>query len=96
MRSLHILLISSVVGLGTGCSRPLPEAGSIDAQLYVQYCSGSGCHTPIPPGQSTVAMWNLQYERMLTTMREARRALPSSDEEKRILAYLHRNAEGSR
>gem|GEM_PF-364549 len=81
------------VAAASGCSRPLPEEGSAVANLYVERCS-TGCHRPHQPGSMTVAMWQLQFERMQPVIARAGRPPLTAGERAEILAYLERNAEG--
>jgi hypothetical protein len=76
----------------SGCSGPLPEAGSADAQLYEARCGT--CHRASQPHTLTPAMWRVQVDRMDKKYREAGMTPPTSAERERIVAYLVRNAGG--
>ncbi len=80
-------------GVATGCSRPLPEEGSADEQLYVARCS-SGCHRPHQPGSMTAEMWRVQLTRMVPVLARAGHPPLSASETAQIFAYLQRNSEG--
>jgi hypothetical protein len=90
---LFSLVATSVILLA--CAAELPEPESEAAQLYARYCAGSDCHTPIPPKAMTARLWDMQYTRMVEIMRRSGSPLPSAAEERLILDYLHRHAEGS-
>ncbi len=99
MRSVPIkavLLIAWACYIGSGCSRELPEPQSRDAQLYQKFCSGKACHEPIPPQRGGKRYWDLQFERMKPLMRQQGHAMPSAKEEREILAYLRRHAQGGK
>ncbi|HEY2773729.1 MAG TPA: hypothetical protein VGK20_06730 [Candidatus Binatia bacterium] len=85
--------LAAALGIGAAaCSRPLPEEGSADAQLYAAQCGS--CHAPYQPHSMTSTMWKLQVDRMDQKFREVGRVPPSGPERQRILRYLSRNAGG--
>lgn len=90
IRAFLLLIFAALCG----CTGELPEPESEAAQLYVLHCSGANCHGAIPPGRSTYRIWELQYERMIQLMRKSGRALPTAEEDEKILQYLRRYAEG--
>ncbi|RMF24989.1 MAG: hypothetical protein D6760_02155 [Deltaproteobacteria bacterium] len=84
---LGCLVVSAVIG---ACSRPLPEAGTPQAELYKSRCGG--CHRPFHPGTMTAAMWKYQVERAeRSRMVKAGQHL-TPEEYRQILEYLTRNA----
>lgn len=92
----RLTAIGTLVGfwpLCSGCSGELPEAESRGAQLYKRSCAAKGCHDPIPPQRGGKRYWDRQFERMKPLMRKQGHTLPSAEEEREILAYLHRHAQ---
>lgn len=73
------------------CSRPLPEEGSPDAELYRARCGT--CHVAYQPKAMTPTMWRLQIQRMDQKYRASGQPMPTPAERDRILAYLDRHAE---
>ena len=73
-----------------GCTRPLPEAESPAAKLYVAQCGM--CHVAYHPGLMTPAMWEIQVARM--DEQRGRRGLPplAADDRRVILQYLRAHA----
>ncbi len=94
-RGVGIVLLGIWV-LGVGCGGDLPEPESRGAKLYEKNCSGKGCHAPISPRRGGKRYWDAQYERMKPMMRQQGGALPSVEEEREILTYLHRHAQSSK
>lgn len=90
--ALRLATAACVLWIAWACGHSLPEPESEAAQLYVAYCSGSGCHGPIPPQGSPPKYWEIQYDRMLLTMQQSQRALPSEEQGRVILDYLQRHA----
>ena len=84
--------IAVTIGLTlAGCqSRPLPEADSAAATVYVERCSQ--CHQPYDPRSMTAAMWGTQVEAMEQKMRTAGMQPLTEDQRRIILDYLTRNA----
>lgn len=95
-RLTAIIAVVGLCSLGAACSRELPEAESRGAQLYKRSCAGKGCHDPIPPQRGGKRYWDKQYERMKPLMRKQGYTLPSAEEEREILAYLHRHAQSNK
>ena len=91
MRAL--LALASLAALAApivGCEpTPLPEAGSADAKLYVERCSG--CHPAYRPEVLKAKMWETMVARMEIEMSRRGLVLAPPDREA-ILAYLKRNA----
>lgn len=85
-----LLLVAALCG----CTAELPEPESEAAQLYELHCSGANCHGAIPPQRSTYRIWEMQYDRMIELMRKAGHTLPTPEEDRLILDYLRRYAEG--
>lgn len=77
----------------SACSRPIPEEGTPDAQLYREFC-GTNCHGAYQPHSLTPAMWKLQVERMDQKFRGASLPPPQGMERERLMNYLLRNAGG--
>jgi len=75
-----------------GCQRkPLPEAGTASANLYLAQCGS--CHGPYAPSLLTPKMWVAMVDRMEILMRRrGMKLLPAQRTE--ILEYLERNAGG--
>lgn len=71
-------------------SRPLPEADSAAASIYVQHCSQ--CHRPYDPRSMTPAMWETQVDAMDQKIRAAGMEPLTSDQRRIIMDYLTRNA----
>jgi len=89
---IGVFTVAALWLFGSGCSRPLPEAGSAEAKVYVERCGG--CHSPYQPGLQTAAMWDLTLARMESTrLRAAGIRLKESDR-RAIRDYLTRNAGG--
>lgn len=89
-RSLGWLFFALAMAFA-GCARtPLPEAGTPDAQLYVNRCGS--CHQAIQPGSLTAEMWRMQVEAMRGKIADAGLTPLSPEEENAILAYLRRHA----
>lgn len=87
-----LLGLMVVIGAGVaGChQRPLPQADSDDAHVYIDRCGQ--CHAPYDPRSMTAAMWQTQLDLMEPKIRQA--GLPALTEAQRraILDYLTRNA----
>ena len=90
-----VAILAALVVLTVSCGQDLPEPESRGATLYVRYCSGKGCHDPIPPGRAGRRYWDQEFERMLAYMRKQSHPLPSAEEEREIVDYLHRHARGA-
>lgn len=87
---LAFAVATLVALLGAGCSAPLPDAESPEAQLYARECGV--CHVAYPPHMLRPAMWEMQMGRMAQLRRQ--RGLPplSSRDENVILGYLKKHA----
>jgi hypothetical protein len=72
------------------CARPLPEAGSSSAQLYVARCGS--CHRAYNPASMTSAMWQMQVKAMDVKMAQAGQPPLTLEQRAAILDYLERNA----
>ena len=88
------LSIFSVLIVWLGCAS-LPEPDSPEARLYVRYCASAGCHDAILPQAGGRKYWDLQFKRMIDLMRANNKPLPSAQEQRRMLDYLHQHAQGS-
>jgi hypothetical protein len=94
--SRFILWILSTIAVAIGLtlvacqSRPLPEADSAAASMYVERCSQ--CHQPYDPRSMTAAMWETQVQAMEQKMQAAGMQPLTSDQRRIILDYLTRNA----
>lgn len=87
-------MLSAVVAAAfAACSRPLPEEGSPQANLYRERC-GSGCHPAFQPRSLTSKMWRFQVDRMDQKYLAAGLPVPSAAEREQLLDYLTRNAGG--
>ncbi|HVN63441.1 MAG TPA: hypothetical protein VMT58_02295 [Candidatus Binataceae bacterium] len=81
----------AVIAGATGCARrPLPQADSPAAHLYVAQCGN--CHVAYDPRELTAAMWETQVATMDDKIRESGRPPLSDADRKTILDYLKRNA----
>jgi len=78
------------IAILAGCAKPLPEEGSLSADLYRRRCGS--CHSPIQPSSMKYALWNMVLPRMEQRMREAREPPLIAEERAAIEAYLRRNA----
>jgi hypothetical protein len=92
-RASAIVLGAVVAAALAACSRPLPEADSPQARLYVERC-GSGCHAAFQPHTLTPKMWQVQVDRMDQKYRAAGIPVPTAQEREQLLDYLTRNAGG--
>jgi hypothetical protein len=72
------------------CAPELPEPDSPGARVYRERCGG--CHVVYAPGSMTIAMWDVQLDRMRRLF--AQRGLPwlAADEERTLRAYLAAHA----
>ena len=84
--------IAAALGLSLAAckSRPLPEADSAAASVYVQHCSQ--CHRAYDPRSMTAAMWETQVDAMDQKIRASGMEPLTSDQRRIILDYLDRNA----
>ena len=87
-----LLTFGFILAVLLACSADLPEPESHSAQLYVTYCSGKACHAPLPPKRGGKRYWDIEYKRMLELMAKQGKKLPTPEENKEILTYLHRHA----
>jgi len=89
--SIVLIGLGSMMLVLAACqSRPLPEAESAPARLYVERCSR--CHVPYNPRSMTRAMWATQVDLMQGKMRDASIKPLTADEQRIIVDYLTRNA----
>ncbi len=88
--ALALVAIAAAVAFTACQPRPLPEADSAAARLYVQRCGD--CHRPYDPRSMTASMWETQVTLMDGKMREAGIAPLTDDERRAIMDYLTRNA----
>jgi Dihaem cytochrome c len=89
-RAVALISMLSAVVFASACLKPLPEANSTAAQLYVRRCGQ--CHRAYAPIALSAAMWGVQVDMMEAKMRQYR-VPPLTDQERdTILSYLTRNA----
>lgn len=88
-RGLRALLLLAACSLASACSRPLPEEGSPDAQLYRARCAT--CHAAYQPSAMTPTMWRLQFDRMQQKYANSGYPLPTPAEREQILKYIDRH-----
>ncbi|RMD83661.1 MAG: hypothetical protein D6815_05970 [Candidatus Dadabacteria bacterium] len=86
---LFLVALAALV-VASACSRPLPEAGTPQAELYRKRCGA--CHRPFHPGSMTAAMWKYQVERAEKSRMMTAGQKLSEEEYRQILDYLVRNA----
>ncbi len=75
-----------------GCGSSLPDPDSPGAHVYVERCGG--CHRLSAPGTMTIAMWRFQVDRMRDEYARRGRPWLTPDEERTLLDWLARQAEG--
>jgi Dihaem cytochrome c len=75
-----------------GCTRPLPEEGSVAERTYTERCGS--CHRPYQPHSMTAAMWQAQMTVMRQKIAAAGQPPLTAEQERMILEYLQRNAGG--
>ena len=78
------------LSLAAGCTSPLPDAESREAQLYARECGT--CHVAYPPHLMKPAMWEMQMGRMAILRRERGLAPLSRNQEAMILDYLTKHS----
>lgn len=83
-----LALLAACAGLAA-CSKPLPEEGSPDAQLYRARCGT--CHVAYQPTAMTPTMWRLQIDRMQQKYAASGYPMPTPEEKEQILKYLDRH-----
>lgn len=83
------LLFLAACCLVSACSRPLPEEGSPDAELYRARCAG--CHAAYQPTAMTPTMWRLQFDRMQQKYANSGYQMPTPAEREQMLKYLDRH-----
>jgi hypothetical protein len=88
---LSRVVVLAVV-LAAGC-RSLPEAESPAAQAFTRRCGE--CHRAYPPGSMTWPMWEYQLGRMHLLFDRLGKPWLSPEEERLVIDYLKRNAEGA-
>jgi mono/diheme cytochrome c family protein len=88
--AIAVILVMSAAAFAGGCLKPLPEANSAAAQLYVRRCGQ--CHRAYPPTSLAPEMWALQVSMMEAKMRQYRVPPLTEPERDTILSYLTRNA----
>jgi hypothetical protein len=79
--------------VAAGCGTALPDPDAPGARVLRERCAG--CHRVYAPGTMTVAMWEVQLERMRDLF--ARRGIPwlTRVEEQALREYLAAHAGGS-
>ena len=80
------------VVVAAGC-RSLPEADSPAAQTFARRCGE--CHRPYQPGSMTWPMWEYQLGRMKLLFAQLRKPWLTPEEERLVIDYLQRHAEGA-
>lgn len=90
-RALGTAAVASCLLL-SACSRPLPEEGTPQANLYAFRCGG--CHPVYQPRTLTAAMWKIQIDRMDKKFTPTGVPMPDAAEREQILEYLTRHAGG--
>ena len=85
-----MLAMAIAWAIASGCSRPLPDAGSAAAELYRGRCGT--CHAAVAPSSMKYKLWEMVLPRMEARMREAGAAPLSAAERDTIRSYLERNA----
>jgi len=88
--TLGAIAVCVGVTLAACHSRPLPEADTAAASIYVERCSQ--CHQAYDPRSMTAAMWQTQVQAMEQKMQTAGMEPLTSDQRRIILDYLTRNA----
>jgi hypothetical protein len=89
-KSAVALAAVSMFVLAAGCTAPLPDSTSPNAQVYVRRCGS--CHVPYNPHEMTASMWEMQVPMMEVKIQNAGMPPLTSDERDAILDYLKRNA----
>ena len=79
-------LFCCAIGLAGCVAAPLPDPDSPGAQVLTHRCAS--CHSVPSPGSMTMAMWQMQLERMRGLF--AQRGMPwlSTEEDTALQAYL--------
>lgn len=75
-----------VLVLVAGCAAPLPDADSPGAKVLQQRCTA--CHAIPAPGSMTLAMWQMQLDRMHQLFNQLGKPWLSADEESALQEYL--------
>jgi Dihaem cytochrome c len=88
---LVIAMVAIAVAIA-GCTRPLPEEGSVSERIYADRCGG--CHRPYQPRSMTAAMWQAQVVAMREKIAAAGMPPLTPEQEREVLDYLRRNAGG--
>lgn len=88
--AMALAAIATILIMAACQPRPLPEADSPAAQVYVQRCGQ--CHRPYDPRTMTSAMWDTQVTMMEGKIRDAGLPPLTDDQRKAIMDYLTRNA----
>ena len=73
-----------------GCSPSLPDPESPGAQVLQRRCQG--CHAPPAPASMTLAMWQMQLERMHGLFTQLGRPWLDAGEEAALGDYLRAHA----
>jgi Dihaem cytochrome c len=75
-----------------GCTRPLPEEGSVAQRTYTERCGS--CHRPYQPHSMTALMWQAQMTVMRQKIAAAGQPPLTAEQDRTIVEYLQRNAGG--
>jgi len=85
----RVLVLIGALGLGA-CGPDLPEPTSPGAQVLATRCGG--CHTVHAPASMTIAMWDVQLERMRRLFRQRGYPWLAPEEERLLRGYLAKHA----
>jgi hypothetical protein len=86
------IAIVAIAAAIAGCTRPLPEQGSVSERVYVDRCGS--CHRPYQPHSMTATMWQAQVAAMREKIAAAGMPPLTPEQEREVLDYLRRNAGG--
>ena len=89
----HVILSAVLAAVLAGCSVELPDPDSPGARVLATRCGG--CHRLYAPGTMTLAMWDLQLDRMRRLYAQRGIAWLSPEEEATLRTYLATHAGGS-
>ncbi len=81
--------VALVLAMGAGCSKPLPEEGTLSAKIYRERCGT--CHRPVQPSTMKAAAWEMILPRMESRIQAS--GNPLRPEERAIIeSYVKRNS----
>ncbi len=93
LRSPGLWAALLLVGLAASCGPRLPEPDSPGAILYRQRCSQ--CHRLFAPGSMTSATWEINLRMHVLGAKRGAKVALDREEERVLLEYLRRHAEGA-